>query len=111
MRVLVVGAGIAGSTVAYWLQKAGHQPTLLERSHRLRRGGYLIDFLGTGFDVAERMDLVPRLRREGYPLAEARDVALDGHRIASLDPPPAVRCGNKWPIRQHSAFRPRRCNP
>ncbi|SMX85508.1 2-polyprenyl-6-methoxyphenol hydroxylase [Brevibacterium sp. 239c] len=86
MRVLVVGAGIAGSTVAHWLQKAGHQPTLLERSHGLRRGGYLIDFWGTGFDVAERMDLVPRLRREGYPLAEARDVALDGHRIASLDP-------------------------
>lgn len=86
MRVLIVGAGIAGSTLAYWLQKAGHQPTLLERSHGLRRGGYLIDFWGTGFDVAERMGIVPRLRREGYPLAEARDVAADGHRIASLDP-------------------------
>ncbi|WP_235343438.1 FAD-binding domain [Brevibacterium sp. UCMA 11754] len=86
MRVLIVGAGIAGSTLAYWLQRAGHEPTLLERAPALRRGGYLIDFWGTGFDVAERMGLVPRLRREGYELREARDVAGDGHRIASLDP-------------------------
>ena len=79
MRVLIVGAGIAGSTLAYWLQRAGHELTLLERSHDLRRGGYLIDFWGTGFDVAERMGLVPRLRREGYDLTEVRDVASDGH--------------------------------
>ncbi|WP_231445587.1 FAD-binding domain [Brevibacterium zhoupengii] len=86
MRVLIVGAGIAGSTLAYWLKRAGHEPTLLERSHGLRRGGYLIDFWGTGFDVAERMGLVPRLQREGYELTEVRDVASDGHQVASLDP-------------------------
>ena len=86
MRVLIVGAGIAGSTLAYWLQKSGHEPTLVEHAHGLRRGGYLIDFWGTGFDVAERMGIVPRLLREGYRLTEARDVASDGHRIASLDP-------------------------
>ena len=85
MRVLIVGAGIAGSTLAYWLQRAGHEPTLVERAHGLRRGGYLIDFWGTGFDVAEMMGLVPRLLSEGYRIAEARDVAADGHRVASLD--------------------------
>lgn len=63
MRVLIVGAGIAGSTLAYWLRRAGHQPTLLEIASRVRTGGYLIDFWGTGFDVAQRMGLVPRLRR------------------------------------------------
>lgn len=86
MRVLIVGAGIAGSTLAYWLQRAGHEPTLLELAPTLRRGGYLIDFWGTGFDVAERMGVVPRLLEEGYKLTEARDVASDGHKIASLDP-------------------------
>ncbi|MDN6747790.1 MAG: FAD-binding domain [Brevibacterium sp.] len=86
MRVLIVGAGIAGSTLAYWLQRAGHEPTLLERAPALRRGGYLIDFWGTGFDVAERMGIVPRLLHEGYQLTEARDVASDGHQLASLDP-------------------------
>lgn len=86
MRVLIIGAGIAGSTLAYWLQRAGHEPTLLELAPTLRRGGYLIDFWGTGFDVAERMGVVPRLLEEGYKLTEARDVASDGHKIASLDP-------------------------
>ena len=86
MRVLIVGAGIAGSTLAYWLRRAGHDPILLEHAHGLRRGGYLIDFWGTGFDVAEQMGIVPRLLREGYKLTEARDVAADGHKVASLDP-------------------------
>ena len=34
MRVLIVGAGIAGPTLAYWLLRAGHEPTLVERAPR-----------------------------------------------------------------------------
>lgn len=86
MKVLIVGAGIAGPTVAYWLLKAGHEPTLVERAPELRRGGYLVDFWGAGFDVAERMGIVPELRRRGYVMTEARAVDRDGHRIASLRP-------------------------
>ena len=66
MKVLIVGAGIAGPTLAYWLLQAGHEPTLVERAPELRRGGYLVDFWGAGFDVAERMGIVPELRRRGY---------------------------------------------
>jgi 2-polyprenyl-6-methoxyphenol hydroxylase-like FAD-dependent oxidoreductase len=86
MKVLIVGAGIAGPTVAYWLLKAGHEPTLVERAPELRRGGYLVDFWGAGFDVAEGMGIVPELRRRGYVMTEARAVDRDGHRIASLRP-------------------------
>jgi len=86
MKVLIVGAGIAGPTLAYWLLKAGHEPTLVERAPELRRGGYLVDFWGAGFDVAERMGIVPELRRRGYVMTEARAVDRDGHRIASLKP-------------------------
>jgi hypothetical protein len=39
---------------------------LVERASALRRGGYLVDFWGAGFDVAERMGIVPELRRHGY---------------------------------------------
>jgi hypothetical protein len=53
----------------------------------LRRGGYLVDFWGAGFDVAERMDIVPELRRRGYVLTEVRAVDRDGRRVASLKPP------------------------
>ena len=72
MEVLIVGAGIAGPTLAHWLLRAGHRPTLVERAPQVRRGGYLIDFWGVGFDVADRMGIVPRLRRDGYVLREAR---------------------------------------
>ena len=86
MRVLIVGAGIAGPTLAYWLLRAGHEPTLVERAPELRRGGYLVDFWGAGFDVAEQMGIVPELRRRGYVFTEARAVDRDGHRIASFEP-------------------------
>lgn len=64
--ILISGAGIAGPTLAYWLLRHGFTPTLIERAPRFREGGYMIDFWGAGFDVAERMDLLPRLREVGY---------------------------------------------
>jgi 2-polyprenyl-6-methoxyphenol hydroxylase-like FAD-dependent oxidoreductase len=58
MKVLIVGAGIAGPTLAYWLRHSGHEPTLVEQASRLREGGYLVDFWGAGFEVAERIGIV-----------------------------------------------------
>ena len=85
MEVLVVGAGIAGPTLAYWLLRAGHTPTLVEHAHGLRSGGHLVDFWGAGFDVAERMGIVPELTRRGHRLAEARAVSASGRRIATFE--------------------------
>lgn len=64
--VLIAGAGIAGPTLAYWLQRRGFEPILIERAPRFREGGYIIDFWGVGFEVAERMGLLPKLRALGY---------------------------------------------
>jgi len=64
--ILISGAGIAGPTLASWLLRQGFEPVLLERAPRFREGGYIIDFWGIGFDVAERMGLIPRLREAGY---------------------------------------------
>jgi 2-polyprenyl-6-methoxyphenol hydroxylase-like FAD-dependent oxidoreductase len=86
MRVLIVGAGIGGPTLAHWLERSGHDVTLLELAPRPREGGYLVDFWGSGFDVAERMGIVPRLMERGYVFREMREVRADGHRIASLKP-------------------------
>ena len=86
MRVLIVGAGIAGPTLAFWLLRAGYHVTVVERAPGLRRGGYLVDFWGAGFDVAERMGIVGALRRRGYVMTEARAVGRHGHRVASVRP-------------------------
>ena len=86
MRVLISGAGIAGPTLAYWLLRGGHEVTLIEKAPALRRGGYLVDFWGAGFDVADQMGIVPELRRRGYVMTEARSVDRQGRRIASIKP-------------------------
>lgn len=90
MRILIVGAGVAGHTLAHWLRRSGHEPTLVERAPQPRRGGYLIDFWGAGYRVAERMGIVPRLEELGCRLEEMRDVSKAGRTIARFDPRRAV---------------------
>ena len=55
-----------------------------------------MDFWGAGFDVAERMGIVPELRRTGYHLLEARAVGRDGRRIASFEPSAFVGSGDRY---------------
>ncbi len=90
MKVLIVGAGIAGAALAFWLERAGHEPTLVERAPEARRGGYLIDFWGAGFDVADRMGIVPALTAKGFRMTEVRQVDAAGRQVASFDPAPLV---------------------
>ena len=84
MRVLICGAGIAGPTLAYWLAHYGIAATIVEKAPRLRAAGYVIDFWGLGFDVADRMGLLPEIRRKGYMVREVRVVNRDGKRIAGF---------------------------
>ena len=78
--VLISGAGIAGPTLAFWLGKAGLRPTLVETAPSLRTGGYVIDFWGLGYDIADRMGLSKDLDRVGYHTQEVRVVGDDGKR-------------------------------
>jgi 2-polyprenyl-6-methoxyphenol hydroxylase-like FAD-dependent oxidoreductase len=85
MRVAINGTGVAGPTLAYWLRRSGHEPVLFEKAPALRTGGYLIDFWGLGYDVAERMGLVPTLRERCYLMERLRILDADGRDEASLD--------------------------
>lgn len=82
--VLISGVGIAGPTLAYWLKRAGYEPTLVERAPALRRGGYVIDFWGLGYDIAERMGLLPAIDHVGYHVRELRIVDDNGRRVAGF---------------------------
>ena len=70
--------------MAYWLQQYGFEPTLIERAPALREGGYIIDFWGLGFDVAEKMGLLPALKNDGYEIDEVRLVNEQGKRIGGF---------------------------
>lgn len=82
--VLISGIGIAGSTLAYWLLEHGFEPTLVERAPCLRNGGYIIDFWGAGFNIAERMGLRADLVSEGYRIEELRLVDGGGRRVGGF---------------------------
>ena len=84
LTVLISGAGIAGPTLCYWLRAAGFKPTLIERSTSLRRGGYVIDFWGLGYDIAERMGLQADIDQIGYHVREMRIVDDQDKRVAGF---------------------------
>ncbi|MGV8912800.1 MAG: FAD-dependent monooxygenase [Rhodoglobus sp.] len=78
------GAGIAGLTVAGQLAERGWEVTLLEAALERRTQGYMIDFFGPGYDAAEKMGIIDRLRELHYPITEARFVRPNG-RSQSVD--------------------------
>ncbi|HZD31146.1 MAG TPA: FAD-binding domain [Candidatus Angelobacter sp.] len=84
MKILIVGAGIAGPTLAYWLGRYGFEATVVEQAGGLRAGGYLIDFWGAGYDIADRMGALPEIMRDGYRVQRLRVVNQDGKRTAGF---------------------------
>src|SRR5215469_10277859 len=82
--VLISGVGIAGPALGWWLKKYGYSPTLVEHAPALRRSGYVVDFWGLGFDIAEKMDLTPAISAEGYHMQELRIVDSEGRRKAGF---------------------------
>jgi 2-polyprenyl-6-methoxyphenol hydroxylase-like FAD-dependent oxidoreductase len=85
MKVLIVGAGIAGLMTAYCLKQAGHDVTIIEKSPSLRTDGYVIDFFGSGYDAFEKMGLLEELDKIQIPIKTMRYENLDGKLRFTLD--------------------------
>ncbi|HEY5218345.1 MAG TPA: FAD-binding domain [Gemmatimonadaceae bacterium] len=85
MRTIISGVGIAGPMLAYWLQKSGHDVLLVEQAPELRQGGYIIDFWGLGYDLAEKMGILPRIKELGYQVSEVRFVGRTGRKVGGFD--------------------------
>ena len=83
-NILICGGGIAGLTIAYWLKKFGFRPTIVEKAPAIREGGYMIDFWGVGFTVAEKMFITEQLHQEYYPIPEVTFVNKKGKRVGGL---------------------------
>ena len=82
--ILISGMGVAGPTLAFWLRSGGFKPTLVEHAPALREGGYVIDFWGLGYDIAEHMGLRDEINRIGYHIREMRIVNGRGRRISGF---------------------------
>lgn len=85
MRIAISGAGVAGTALAHWLHRTGHTPTVIEQAPAFRTGGYMIDFWGVGYTVAQRMGIEAQLLNAGYQIDTVRTVGADGGTVAALD--------------------------
>ena len=85
MRIGINGVGVGGPTLAYWLRRFGHEPVLFEKAPTLRTGGYVIDFWGLGYELAERMGIAPTLLQRGYFMQRLRMVDARGRQVAGME--------------------------
>lgn len=83
--VLISGAGIAGCCLAWWLEKYGYDVTLVEQAAAPREGGYVLDFWGLGFEVAERMGLLGELRRHDLDIKQFITVDGRGRTVSGIN--------------------------
>lgn len=85
MKIAINGCGVAGPTLAWWLKKYGHDPMLFEKASGLREGGYVIDFWGTGYDIADKMGVLPGLLKDAYKIERVRSVTAGGWTTSSMN--------------------------
>ncbi|KAM0517468.1 hypothetical protein ACHAPE_005000 [Trichoderma viride] len=57
LKVLVVGGGVAGPAVTYWLSRIGAHVTLVERSDKMRASGQQVDLRGKGVPMMKKMGM------------------------------------------------------
>jgi 2-polyprenyl-6-methoxyphenol hydroxylase-like FAD-dependent oxidoreductase len=82
--ILISGAGIAGPALASRLVRYGFRPTLVERAPAPPPGGYKVDLRGVAIDVAERMGILPEIRRLSTAMRGASFVDAANRPLATL---------------------------
>ena len=69
---------------------------MVEAAPKLRTGGYLIDFWGAGFDIADRMGLLAEISRKGYKVREVRVVNRAGNGYPGFQS--MLLANDEWPV-------------
>lgn len=85
MKVIICGAGIAGLAAARFLAVAGWEVLIVEKAASRRKGGYMIDFAGSGYDALERAGLIDELRRRDHTIGEVKYVRENGRTRSQID--------------------------
>ncbi|WP_406233827.1 FAD-dependent monooxygenase [Nocardia sp. NBC_01009] len=83
--VLISGAGIGGSTLAFWLARRGFEVTVVERAAGARSSGNPVDVKGPAVDVVEQMGVMPQLRAAGSDVSRMSFVDSRGRQVAHVD--------------------------
>ncbi|MGH3674844.1 MAG: FAD-dependent oxidoreductase [Mycobacterium sp.] len=83
LRILVVGAGVGGISVARGLLRDGHDVTVFERRSEPQPGGGAVTIWSNGATVLEQLDV--DMDGAGQELSTVRVVTSTGRPIATLD--------------------------
>ncbi|HET8589893.1 MAG TPA: FAD-dependent oxidoreductase [Nakamurella sp.] len=82
--ILISGAGIAGSTVAYWLARTGWEVTVVEKAGGSRSSGNPVDVRGEATAVARAMGIWPVLQQQATHTARLAFVDARGRTRAMV---------------------------
>ncbi|MFT2097970.1 FAD-dependent oxidoreductase [Marinomonas sp. 2405UD66-6] len=64
--VVIIGAGVAGLSSAWWLSESGWNVVVIEKATDLRAGGYMLGLSGPGYSAVEKMGLLEVLQKHQY---------------------------------------------
>lgn len=85
MRVLIVGGGPAGLTLAACLRLHRIETVVVEKAERARTGGYSIGLHVNGWNVAERLGLIGAFKAKAMPLGLAFHRDRKARKLFSYD--------------------------
>ncbi|KAI1094470.1 FAD/NAD(P)-binding domain-containing protein [Rostrohypoxylon terebratum] len=84
LNVLIVGAGVAGPALAFFMQKAdpNHKITVVERSSSLRVAGQQLDLKNQGVDILRKAGLLETLKSHCVNETGLEVLDSDGKQLA-----------------------------
>lgn len=89
MRVLIVGGGIAGLTLAGLLQQRGFRPTVLEKAHDYADAGYALGLFPAGSRILKGLGLYRRFveagtEMQGFEICNAEGRLLHSYSMQGI---------------------------
>ena len=80
-KILVIGAGIAGPAVCYWLKRFGFSPVLIEKFSEIRKGGQALDIRGVVIDLVKKMGVYEQICNMRTRIELGRYVDSEGNTL------------------------------
>lgn len=85
LKILVVGAGIGGTSLAFWLEKFGISVKLIEKKEKISAAGFAIDIRGSAIEVIKKMGVFDEIFQQRTTLKAGHCIESSGEILSSQD--------------------------